>query len=359
MAKRNPYSRNRNSSNGRILALLILLALLVVIIWLTRSTTAPKINKDDLDRAMLTQSQANKELKDSTPPSGMTDIQVDPAGLPPPAASESPKTTVESQKTTVEPPKLTQKQEIAPVKTPLVQPDKSPVQEHLANQADRTSGEADKLFATGKTAFEALDYLKARDNLSDAVMMGLSHDQDQQARQMLNTAADHWLFSRSTFGLDEFCRRHKVATGERLANIGINYDVPYELIQRMNNISNPDILRAGQTIKVVQGPFHALVELSKFRLSVFLGDVLVRTYPISIGKPGQARDPEVQGAHDKMIKMALERGVHPRIEIGSFEHAKPFIEMGVRHFCIGWDMFTLAGWCRQQSEGIKELLKSL
>jgi len=287
MAKRNPYSRNRNSSNGRILALLILLALLVVIIWLTRSTTAPKINKDDLDRAMLTQSQANKELKDSTPPSGMTDIQVDPAGLPLPAASESPKTTVESQKTTVEPPKLTQKQEIAPVKTPLVQPDKSPVQEHLANQADRTSGEADKLFATGKTAFEALDYLKARDNLSDAVMMGLSHDQDQQARQMLNTAADHWLFSRSTFGLDEFCRRHKVATGERLANIGINYDVPYELIQRMNNISNPDILRAGQTIKVVQGPFHALVELSKFRLSVFLGDVLVRTYPISIGKPGR------------------------------------------------------------------------
>lgn len=82
-------------------------------------------------------------------------------------------------------------------------------------------------------------------------------------------------------------------------------------------------------------------------------------YSISIGKPGQTRDPEVQGAHEKMIKMALERGVHPRIEIGSFEHAKPFIDMGVRHFCIGWDMFTLAGWCRQQGEGIKELFSSL
>ena len=66
MAKRKSYSRNRNSNNGRILALLALLALLVVVIWLTRSSPAPQIHKDDLDQAILSQSQDNKELTETT-----------------------------------------------------------------------------------------------------------------------------------------------------------------------------------------------------------------------------------------------------------------------------------------------------
>lgn len=79
-------------------------------------------------------------------------------------------------------------------------------------------------------------------------------------------------------------------------------------------------------------------------------------YSISIGKAGQMGDPDVQGAHQKMIQMALEKGVHPRVEIGSIEQAQSFWDMGVRHFCIGWDTGVLAGWCRQQGEGIKKLL---
>jgi len=79
-------------------------------------------------------------------------------------------------------------------------------------------------------------------------------------------------------------------------------------------------------------------------------------YSISIGKPGQTRDPEVQKAHRDMIEMALKKGVAPRVEIGSFEQAKPFIEMGVRHFCIGWDIRVIGQWCQQQAEGMRELL---
>ena len=82
-------------------------------------------------------------------------------------------------------------------------------------------------------------------------------------------------------------------------------------------------------------------------------------YREAIFKYLQAMDPEVRGAHEKMIELAIKKGIHPRAEIGSYEHARTFIDMGVRHFCIGWDMFSLAGWCRQQKEGIKELLSSL
>ena len=79
-------------------------------------------------------------------------------------------------------------------------------------------------------------------------------------------------------------------------------------------------------------------------------------YSISIGKPGRGREPDVQKTHRDMIELALRVGVHPRIEIGSIEQAKPFVDMGVRHFCIGWDLRIIFDWCRGQAEGIGELL---
>jgi 2-keto-3-deoxy-L-rhamnonate aldolase RhmA len=80
-------------------------------------------------------------------------------------------------------------------------------------------------------------------------------------------------------------------------------------------------------------------------------------YSISIGKPGETQSAEVQKAHKYMIETALQKKIVPRVEISSFEQAKPYIEMGVRHFCIGWDTSIIAQWCRQQAEGMAKLLK--
>jgi 4-hydroxy-2-oxoheptanedioate aldolase len=82
-------------------------------------------------------------------------------------------------------------------------------------------------------------------------------------------------------------------------------------------------------------------------------------YSISVGKPGGARDPDVQKAQDEMIELALKKGVAPRVEIASFEQAKPYLDAGVRHFCIGWDVVTIFAWCKRQEKGMKELLAAL
>lgn len=81
-------------------------------------------------------------------------------------------------------------------------------------------------------------------------------------------------------------------------------------------------------------------------------------YSISVGKPGQRNNPEIQKVHRDMIEMALKKGVHPRVEINGFEEAKPFIEMGVRHFCVGMDLRILYAWCQQHGKGMRELLTS-
>ncbi|MFC2016213.1 HpcH/HpaI aldolase/citrate lyase family protein [Chloroflexota bacterium] len=79
-------------------------------------------------------------------------------------------------------------------------------------------------------------------------------------------------------------------------------------------------------------------------------------YSVSIGKPGQGQSPEVQKVQRDMIELALKKGVAPRVELADFEGAKPFVEMGVRHFCIGWDLRIIYTWCQQQAEGMRALL---
>ena len=79
-------------------------------------------------------------------------------------------------------------------------------------------------------------------------------------------------------------------------------------------------------------------------------------YSISVGLVGQGGSDEVQQAHTTMIEKALKAGVAPRVEVGSFEQTKRFLDMGVRHFCIGWDLGTIAAWCRNQGKGMRELL---
>jgi len=81
-------------------------------------------------------------------------------------------------------------------------------------------------------------------------------------------------------------------------------------------------------------------------------------YSVSVGKPGQRNSSEMQKVERDMIEMALKRGVAPRVELNSFEETKPFIEMGVRHFCIGNDLRILYTWCREQGERLRELLGS-
>lgn len=81
-------------------------------------------------------------------------------------------------------------------------------------------------------------------------------------------------------------------------------------------------------------------------------------YSISVGMTGQGGSEPIQETQREMIRRALDAGVHPRVEIGSYEQAKPYLDMGVRHFCIGWDLATLFGWCREEGQAMKEVLES-
>jgi 2-keto-3-deoxy-L-rhamnonate aldolase RhmA len=67
-------------------------------------------------------------------------------------------------------------------------------------------------------------------------------------------------------------------------------------------------------------------------------------FSMSIGRPAQYNDPEVLAAEKHTIELALKKGLHPRVELRDPGGAAKYLEMGVKHFCIGWDVRILADW---------------
>ena len=79
-------------------------------------------------------------------------------------------------------------------------------------------------------------------------------------------------------------------------------------------------------------------------------------YSMSMGVTGQRSHPDVKRAERKTIETALAKGLHPRVELADITQAAPYLEMGVRHFCIGWDVRILHDWWRANGEGMRAML---
>ena len=79
-------------------------------------------------------------------------------------------------------------------------------------------------------------------------------------------------------------------------------------------------------------------------------------YSMSIGIPDQYDDPRVKKAEQRTIETALKMGVAPRAEIDDYSKAAPYIEMGVKDFCIGTDLAIIHDYCRVQGAGLAKAL---
>ncbi len=71
-------------------------------------------------------------------------------------------------------------------------------------------------------------------------------------------------------------------------------------------------------------------------------------YSMSIGIPGQWTHPRVKETERYVIETALKRDVVPRVELMDFKDAEPYLQMGVKHFCIGWDVLIVYRYCQEQ-----------
>lgn len=86
----------------------------------------------------------------------------------------------------------------------------------------------------------------------------------------------------------QFIEPYVVQAGDRLTNIAAKYKVPWQYLAKVNGISDPARIRAGQKLKVIRGPFSAVVDLKDFALTVHLQGYYVKRYSVGIGKDGSS-----------------------------------------------------------------------
>lgn len=81
-------------------------------------------------------------------------------------------------------------------------------------------------------------------------------------------------------------------------------------------------------------------------------------YAMSIGQAGEKRAPAVIEAQKYMIESALKVGIAPRAELNTPAEAEYYLNLGVKHFCLGADVTTVFTWCKENGTLLRDILKS-
>jgi hypothetical protein len=133
--------------------------------------------------------------------------------------------------------------------------------------------------------------LSARAQLNDTLQSGdLSEAQSITVKTMISQINQTLIFGRQRFADDPYGGTYVVQPGDSLARIALAHDCTWEMIGRINGIDAKH-LRSGATIKIIEGPFFAVVDKHKFTMDLYLGglpgeksSMYVTSYMVGLGK---------------------------------------------------------------------------
>ena len=134
------------------------------------------------------------------------------------------------------------------------------------------------------------DPIAMRTGLSDQLFNGdMSKAQESAAVRQLTALARQTIFSPKVCEGDPIAFCYTVRPGDTLVGISrrLGLNLPTDVIEQING--DCDTLEPGRTLKLLRGPFRAIISKSKFSLYVYLetpdGEkVFVRRAKVAIGK---------------------------------------------------------------------------
>lgn len=136
-----------------------------------------------------------------------------------------------------------------------------------------------------------------------------------------------------------------VKPGDQLRVVGQRYKLSWEYIARLNHVEAKRI-RMGQKLKVVPGPFAAIVFLDRYELVVHLNGSFVKSYRVGVGKDGTTP----VGTFTVKNKMVDPTYYGPE---GVVAHDDPKNPLGERWIDIG-DSYGIHGTIEPESIGKNE-----
>lgn len=125
-------------------------------------------------------------------------------------------------------------------------------------------------------------------------------------RRWISDLNETLVFSPTVVAGDPLAQSYTVVGGDSLPVINrkLGLTTEYMLIARLNKLADPSRIQIGQRLKVVNGPFHAVVSKSAYRMDIYAGDppspssvgtsllacgaepgwVYIRSFPVGLGE---------------------------------------------------------------------------
>lgn len=126
----------------------------------------------------------------------------------------------------------------------------------------------------------------------------LSEEESRQLVELLDQVAGTVIYSTGNW-LEP---AYEVKPGDTLESIAEHHRVPRGLLAKINGIDPAQPLRPGQKLKVLDGPFDAVVHLDRHELTLMLQDRYAGRFPIGVGLD----QPHLEGTYS-----VLEKQINP------------------------------------------------
>ena len=143
----------------------------------------------------------------------------------------------------------------------------------LAATGPNDAASLDTQLQRGRELLQAGKRLEARALLSELFFSGrLNAQQEKQAVQDLTMLAELTIFSPRIAGDDPYAMQYTIRPGDNLVVLErrLGLHVPTQILAKINNLPSASALRAGSTIKLLQGPVHATISKSRFTMDLYL-----------------------------------------------------------------------------------------
>lgn len=156
----------------------------------------------------------------------------------------------------------------------------SPITQSASNDNSIGRQAYKRALRSAKSAIEKGRYHDALFTLSAFYKsQDLTGEEQAELLDMLDPLAAKVIYSRE----HQVEPPYKVRRNETLMDVSQRYQVPWQLLQKINGIDDPRVLLPGSELKIVSGPFRAEVDLQSHELTVFLGQLYSGRFPISLG----------------------------------------------------------------------------
>jgi hypothetical protein len=151
-----------------------------------------------------------------------------------------------------------------------------------------------KMVADGEKLLAERKKAEGRAMLSKALLSGkLGEATANTVRAKLEALANEMIFSREVFDGDPYTFQYTFLPGEVLNKVErkLSLHVPSQILLKINRTDAGKDIRAGQTFKVVRGPFHAIVDKGDFTMDIYLhregcDPAFVKRLRVGLGKNG-------------------------------------------------------------------------